>query len=253
MKPEASLPPTPVAPPSTPQGSLAQAPPTPEGSLAQSQASDAVAAVQSNAIVALGGRAAAWQRCKRIYADPDAPPLLKQKWEEATSKKMKTDLFMTFVSCGGNAGRMLCAEQKKWRETIEDEDEACWLTRDDLLQKYHGRVEKVDALIATKTAQRKSRPHNDFPKDPDMTQYYVWDKSVGRTTTSSQSEKNLNWTARLQGDTAIEVAQSANQLLDIQRATPPSSAGKGGRAGAGKRLWRGEKALRRSQELRPKR
>ena len=67
-----------------------------------------------------------------------------------------------------------------------------------------------------------------------MTQYYVWDKSVGRTTTSSQSEKYLNWTARLQGDTAIEVAQSANQLLDIQRATPPSSAGKGG-AGRGRK------------------
>ena len=164
-KPEASLPPTPVATPSTPQGSLAQAPPTPEGSLAQSQASDAVAAVQSNAIVALGGRAAAWQRCKRIYADPDAPPLLKQQWEEAqVSKKAKADLFKTFVSCGGNAGRMLCAEQKKWSELIEDEDEACWLTRDDLLQKYHGRVEKVDALIATKPLKENRGPITTFPR-----------------------------------------------------------------------------------------
>ena len=113
-------------------------------------------AVQSQAIVALGGRAAAWQRCKRIYADPEAPPLLKQQWEEAqVSKKAKSDLFKTFVSCGGNAGRLLCAEQKKWSELIEDEDEACWLTKDDLLQKYHGREDKVNTLIATKTAQKK--------------------------------------------------------------------------------------------------
>ena len=166
----------------------------------------------------MGGRAAAWQRCKRIYADPDAPPLLKQQWEEAqVSKKAKSDLFTTFASCGGNAGRLLCAEKKKWSELIEDEDEACWLTKDDLLQKYHGREDKVNTLIATKTAQNRTRPHKDFPKDPDMTQYYVWDKSVGRTTTSSLDEKKLDWTARLQGDTALEVAQNASQLLDIQR------------------------------------
>ena len=85
------------------------------------------------------------------------------------------------------------------------------------------------------------RPRIDFPKDPDMTQYYVWDKSVGRTTTSSSDEKKLDWTARLQGDTALEVAQNASQLLDIQRDTGTCAARGGARRGRKKGCGGGKK------------
>ena len=104
-----SCPPTPhgsVAPPSTQKAATiatsasmapsSSCPPSPQGSVDPpstapgSAAGDAVQAVDAEAVAALGGRAAAWQRCKRIYADANAPPLLKQRWEEAqASKKAK--------------------------------------------------------------------------------------------------------------------------------------------------------------------
>ena len=98
-----------------------------------------------------------------MYSGADAPPLLKQRWEEAqASKKAKSDLFTTFVSCGGNAGRLICAEKRKWSQLHEDEDEACWLTKDDLLQKYHGREDKVNALIEKKQGEKRRGPIRTF-------------------------------------------------------------------------------------------
>ena len=65
-----------------------------------------------------------------------------------------------------------------------------------------------------------------------MTQYYVWDKTVGRNKTSTLDEKALDWGARLQGDTALEVAQASEQLLGIPGRDGSTAGGsRGGRRG----------------------
>ena len=73
----------------------------------------------------------------------------------------------------GNLGAMFLEEFAQKRNETQNSIEWEWLTRDDLMKKYHNKSEKVDRLIAKK--KRKNglfRDHPEFEDDPEMEQYF---------------------------------------------------------------------------------
>ena len=182
-----------------------------------------------NAIVlADKSHAAKWEQCRRLCTRRDAPPLLQQKWAEMAGSKMKRkEMFDIFVACGGDVGKM-AAHESVLRKTInEDLDGEQWYTRDDLLEKYHHKADKVDKLIAKKIKEGKSRPHKEFPDDPEMVEYKGYSESTSTSKDTRTHERAACWSTNLEGQTAMDFAQKAHETFDIEDMPSMSPQAKG--------------------------
>jgi hypothetical protein len=151
----------------------------------------------------------------RKLAARDCPPLLKDKWVEAKSKSSKNELFQLFLACGGDLGQMIAVESITQSERFSANNETEWFTADDLLTKYHGRQAAVDELIAScKLDPARHRPHPDFPRNSDMTQYLALGRASFVHGKSLETTRSLHWSGKVSGAVAIEMANNLDALFD---------------------------------------
>ena len=117
---------------------------------------------------------ASFKRAMESKRNPAEAELVKA-WEKAVKEKshgQKTAIFTEFFACGGDQKKMVLRIQFKASHTKDKIDKRAWLTRDDLLEKYGKRSDKVDALIARKKQFGFVLEHPDFPGDTDMQLYW---------------------------------------------------------------------------------
>jgi hypothetical protein len=98
------------------------------------------------------------------------------------------------------------------------------MTADDLLELYHGK----QALVDDVTSRAESRPHPDFPTLKAMRQFKVTGECKESFSSSSERTRALHWTALLQGQVALEMAQNIESMFAIEAspAAPDRAAGK---------------------------
>jgi hypothetical protein len=104
------------------------------------------------------------------------------------------------------------------------------MTADDLLTRFHKKQSLVDDLVS----RCESRPHPDFPTMPEMKQYKVSGESKETFSSSSERTRALHWTAMLQGQVALEMAQNVESLFAIESSASSASTSGGGSEQAGK-------------------
>ena len=150
----------------------------------------------------------------RVFTGKEAPPLLAQRWKDAgNSRKEKQQIFEVYTSCGGNVGQMLVQERLRIDRFVNSKKQKGWFTRFDLIKTYNDRADLVDDLIARKQEPGMWRYHEDFPNNEEMLEYACYDREVHSSGASAHGSKNIEWQAQVSGETAMELANSAEAMM----------------------------------------
>jgi hypothetical protein len=107
---------------------------------------------------------------------------------------------------------MVAVESAVRRDVHRVDEGRQWMTADDLLVLYHQKQALVDDIIS----RSESRPHPDFPTLKEMRQYKVAGECKESFSSSSERTRALHWTALLQGQVALEMAQNIEAMFAIE-------------------------------------